>query len=422
MACGKSELQYGEPRLYQADIVDDYVQFLTPKNSLTPGNPIYFDIEGTPDFLDLSQTQLKIKLNMTKADGTGIPETMKVCPINNVLHSLFSQVQISMKDTIISHSNSMYPYRAYIENLLNFSRQSKDTWMYSMGWADDSAGEFDADSNEGIENRRKSIINKRTAEYKGRLHLDIGFQEKLLPSNLDVRITLSPAKQDFFCLNFEATGEVKVNIVDAVLCVRKVKVAPTKQLALEKEIAKNPIVIPISYVTMKNISIPSGVSSFNQDGVFTGPLPTLVVLGLVDNRAFVGQKDLNPFNFKNYGVNSIGLRVNGKNIPTRPLQPDYTNHHSIDCYQTLFQAMNRQFDNFDNGIGLPEYEMGNTLYAFNLTPDQCLTGHPLQSGSVDISIRFAAELEQTASLIIYSQYENNVYIDQHRNCVSDIHG
>ena len=66
--------------------------------------------------------------------------------------------------------------------------------------------------------------------------------------------------------------------------------------------------------------------------------------------------------------------------------------------------------------------MGNTLYAFNLTPDQCLTGHPLQSGSVDISIRFDAELEHTTSLIIYSQYENNVYIDQHRNCVSDIHG
>ena len=33
---------------------------MAPKNTLTPGNPIFFDLESTTDFLDLSQTQIKI--------------------------------------------------------------------------------------------------------------------------------------------------------------------------------------------------------------------------------------------------------------------------------------------------------------------------------------------------------------------------
>ena len=422
MECGKSELQYDEPKIYQTDIEDDYFQILTPKNSLTPGNPIYFDIEGTTDFLDLSQSQLKLKLVMTKADDSAITDQMVAGPVNNVLHSLFSQIQVSLKDTIISHSNSMYPYRAYIENLLNYSKGAKETWMEGMGWSDDEYGKFDQAGNIGITNRRKYLLDKKKAEYKGRLHIDIGLQEKLLPSNLDVRITLTQSKIDFFTLNhLNPAADLKIALEDVSLWIRRVKLSPAKQISFEKEIAQAPINIPISYVAMKNITIASTVSSFNQDGVFTGPLPSRIILGLVQNEAFAGSKVLNPFNFKHYKVVSIGLRVNGKNLPTRHLQPDFEKGHVIDCYQTLFHALNRQFDNYDNAIDIPQYQNGSALYAFNLTPDQCPGAHPLQTGSVDITIRFADALRESVSLIVYSQFENNVFIDQHRNCFTNVH-
>ena len=109
----------------------------------------------------------------------------------------------------------MYPYRAYIENLLNYSKGAKETWMEGMGWSADEYGKFDNARNIGITNRRKYMLDKKKAEYKGRLHIDIGLQEKLLPSNLDVRITLTQSKIEFFTLNhLDPAADLKIRLED----------------------------------------------------------------------------------------------------------------------------------------------------------------------------------------------------------------
>lgn len=420
--CGKSELNYQEPLFYQTDIEDDYFQYLSPKNTLTAGNPIYFDIEGTSDFIDISQTQLKVRIQVTGPDGANITEDNNLAPINNVLNSLFSQVQISLKGNCISHSNLMYPFKSYIENLLHYPYNAKFSWMKNMGWIDDQSNKYDLPTNTGLTSRRKAILNGRTAEYMGRLNLDIGFQDKLLPSNIDIRISLTQSKPDFFLINHvEGDFPCKVKIIDAALRIRRVKLTPEKQLSFEQDIAKKPVHIPMSFVVMKNISISSAVQSFNQDGLFTGPLPTLVIVGLCSNKGFVGYKDKNPFNFQHFGLNSICLRLNGKSIPSRALTPNFDDGHVVECYQTLYEALNRQFSTFDNGIDISRYIGGCALYAFNLTPDQCAGGNPLKTGSVDISLRFKNPLAETVSLVVYSQFENSILIDQHRNCITDIH-
>ena len=420
-ACAKSELVYDEPQLYQNDIAEDYMQFLAPKNTLTAGNPIFFDIEGQTDFLDLSQTQLKVTLLLKKGDDSNVVDATKVAPVNGVLHSLFQQVQVTLKDSLVTHSNNMYPYRAHIENLLTYSSAAKNNWMSTMGWVTDDAGKCDDEANTAFAKRKAPLKGGRLADYKGRLHIDLGFQEKILPSNLDVRITLTPTKPEFWLQSFDDGGTYKASIEAATLYVRRVKLTPTKQIAFEKDIAKRALRIPITYVTMKNVSIPSGVSSYNQDGLFTGPLPTLVVMGLVSNEAFVGDIGKSPYRFQHFNLNSLVLRVNGKSYPSRPLTPDYGTSNFLDCYQTLAQALGTQFDDFDNGITPDHYLDGCTLYAFNLTPDQCVHNNTLQTGSVDISMRFSGRLAETATLVVYSQFQNNVIIDQHRNCLTDVH-
>ena len=420
--CGKSELNYQEPQFYQTDIEDDYFQYLSPKNTLTPGNPIYFDIEGTSDFIDISQTQLKVRIQVKGPNGVNITDDKIVAPVNNVLHSLFSQAQISIKGNCISHSNLMYPFKSYIENLLHYPKNAKMTWMKGMGWDEDQTNNYDSSTNLGITKRRKAILNGKTAEYMGRLNLDVGFQEKLIPSNVDIRISLTQSKPAFFLINHVAEDfPCEVKIIDAALRIRRVKLTPEKQLSFEQDIAKKPVHIPISFVVMKNISISSAVQSFNQDGLFTGPLPTLVIVGLCTNKSFVGYKDKNPFNFQHFDLNSICLRLNGKSIPSRALTPNFDEGHVVECYQTLYEALNRQFSTFDNGIDMPRYIGGCTLYAFNLTPDECASGYPLKTGSVDISLRFKEPLSETVSLVVYSQFDNSILIDQHRNCITDIH-
>ena len=409
--CAKSELLYDDPQFFQTDILEDYTSYVSTKNSvLDSNNPLVFDIENSVDFVDLSDTELKLTFQIHKANGDALATTDKMCPINNTLNSLFQSAQVSLKDQIVSHSNSMYNYRSYIETLLSYSSAAKRGFLECSGWVTDEAGKFDLEANSALDKRMKPFVNKKDVEMKSRLHIDLSLQEKILPSNLDIRIVLTPAKPEFIFFSKTENAQFKLKITGATLYVRKVKLNPAKQLAFEKRISKNPIRIPLSYVAMRNVT----------DGLFSGVLPHLVIIGIVDNTNFVGALDKNPYNFAHHDLTGLLLRVNGKNIPSQALTPNYGEDMYVDCYQTIFDAMGVKYDNFDNGISYYQYKHGNCLYAFNLMPDNCSHNNTPVTGSLDLNLRFKNALATSKSVVIYAMYDNNLFIDQHRNVITDI--
>ena len=132
--CAKSELLYDDPQFFQTDILEDYTSYVSTKNSvLDSNNPLVFDIENSVDFVDLSDTELKLTFQIHKANGDALATTDKMCPINNTLSSLFQSAQVSLKDQIVSHSNSMYNYRSYIETLLSYSAAAKRGFLECSG-------------------------------------------------------------------------------------------------------------------------------------------------------------------------------------------------------------------------------------------------------------------------------------------------
>ena len=296
----------------------------------------------------------------------------------------------------------------------------KATWLEAEGYISDRTNKLDDTETKTVTARRKRFLNNNLVQLKGRLHTDIGLQDKLLPSHLDIKITLTRSKPEFVFHSEVEDTAFKVTITDATLQVRKVKLTPTRQLAFEKNIAKTPIRIPINYVSLKSISLSSGISSYSQNGIFTGPLPHLVIIGLIENAAFVGTYNKNPFEFKHYDVNSLCLHVNGRSVPSRAYQPDFAKNNYVDSYLSLWGGLSMQFANHEHGITYESYKHGNCLWAFDLTPDNCASANPPVSGSLDINLRFGTALPETVSLLIYGQYKNNIFIDQFRNIVTDI--
>ena len=100
-------------------------------------------------------------------------------------------------------------------------------------------------------------------------------------------------------------------------------------------------------------------------------MPKSFVFGLVDSEAYNGAYKKNPYNFKNFGVTSIGISINGEEIPFRPLRLSYTLSRFIKAYNTLFSGTRKMYFNTGNDISRPEYPNGYTIYAFDLTPDMC---------------------------------------------------
>ncbi|MEG7523508.1 MAG: hypothetical protein M3H12_10465 [Chromatiales bacterium] len=77
---------------------------------------------------------------MTRASGADLDAADPMGPVNNWLHSLFSQVDVYLNGTLATPSTTTYPYRAYIDTLLSYGDDAKATQLTSQMWCKDTAG------------------------------------------------------------------------------------------------------------------------------------------------------------------------------------------------------------------------------------------------------------------------------------------
>ena len=80
-------------------------------------------------------------------------------------------------------------------------------------------------------------------------------------------------------------------------------------------------------VTCKSVTIPAGYYDVSNEKLFSGLLPTRIIVGLVRNDAFSGSRTHNPFNFQNFGLTEIAVYTDGQQHGPgiKPLKIDYTN-------------------------------------------------------------------------------------------------
>ena len=110
------------PMLQQSIITDDFDQEFLPVNSIQPGAPIEFSIKSADNFyLDLDESRFIVRAKITKANGTDMDNNVRAAPVKLLLHSLFREISATLNDTSASDPNPLYPYRAYLETILNYS-------------------------------------------------------------------------------------------------------------------------------------------------------------------------------------------------------------------------------------------------------------------------------------------------------------
>ena len=158
--CAKSELNLFTLPPTQTVIERGQWTEFHPVANLSDDSPVEFNISGSKEeYLDLSQTQLYVKVKILKENGNVLGKDDKVGPVNLFLHSLFSQVDVSLNERMVSSSNNTYPYRAMIETLLNHGYATKTSQLSSELYFKDTAGRMniydtkDANPNKGFNER-----------------------------------------------------------------------------------------------------------------------------------------------------------------------------------------------------------------------------------------------------------------------------
>lgn len=424
--CTKSELDLFSIPPTQTSIENGSWVEYHPLSTLNDTSPIEFEINGSgEDYIDFANSYLHVRAKITKPNGDDIDDGEAVGPVNLFLHSLFSQVDVSLNGTQITSSMNTYPYRAMIESLLSYGGDAKESQLTSELFYKDTAGRMDsvdfqeAGRNAGLYKRSRFTNASTEVDLMGRLHSDIFFQDRYMLNEVATKIKLVRSKKEFVLMT---AGNFIVKIMSATMYVRKVKLSPSVFLAHAKALEHTNAKYPIRRVICKSFTVPAGFLDISHEKLFSGQMPTRLVVGIVRNDAFNGNLARNPFNFQHFKLTEISVYVDGQQQQNiKPLRSDFTNKLYINSYLSLFSGTGKLNKDDGNNIDRDEYGNGYTLYAFDLSPDLAEDDHfnLTHQGGLRLVLKFAEALTATVSVIAYAEFENVVEIDRNRNVIFD---
>ncbi|XP_073234222.1 uncharacterized protein F54H12.2-like [Porites lutea] len=400
-----------------------------PLSNITDTGPIEFNVTETgEEYSDLAGTQLHVKAKIKKANGTALDADTQVGPVNLFLYSLFSQVDVSLNERLISASTYTYPYRAMIESLLKYGKKTKTSQLSMAMFYRHTAGKMnvmnplaaDDEANLGLRVRYEFTKESHTVDLMGPIHSDIFFQDLLMVNGVNLRIKLNRAKNVFCLVSSAAGANFKVVNTEAILFVRRVKVASFIILGHAAGLKHSSAKYPIRRIDCKVLSIPRGFSSFNPDNIFLGQIPKR----LVDREAYNGRYRTNPFYFKHHNLTQVGVCVDGEQIPRKPLFLNFDaagGQNVIAGYQSLFSGIGRLSQDMGNQINRSDYGSGYTLFAFDLTPDHYPGDHfeLIKQGNLRLELHFSEAPANTVNLIVYAELQNVIEVDANRNVLYD---
>lgn len=409
----------------KTSVLDGEIVEVTPLTSMTD-TQIEFEIEAENEhYLDLENTLLHVEAKLVKKDGSPLGAgDSPVITANNLLHSMFSSVSLQINGKTIEEETN-YPYRVYLEKLLNASRASKTTHLRASGWFEDSddkllgTANIPASSKPTLVNRVKFLEESKIFELTGPLHTSLSQQERYLLPGLSVRIKLHRASSAFILQKLDASdvNDYVVKITSAKLLCYMRKINPSIQTAHMKLLSQgNKAKYPITRVETQFFTISPGRQSEHITILQRRQEPKRVFVAMVDHTAKNGSYSQNPFRFEHNNVSAVNFKVGGHLKPPTPVEIDFTTNKYTRPYLELMSVCGKAFMSEDNGITLEEFANGKTIFCLDNTPDHCRGDgiHLFRQTNTSVEITFKEPLTATTSLFVYSEFDDILEIDNSR--------
>jgi hypothetical protein len=227
-----------------------------------------------------------------------------------------------------------------------------------------------ADStNTGLVTRHGYFGTSSEVEMMGKIHLDMCHQERLIPSDIGFKFRLIRSRDAFVLMSGANTATYRLQIQECKLYVRKVKISPSVYMAHAKALTTSNFKYPINRIICKTFTVPKGNMDFTQESVFTGQIPSRIVLGMVDNDSFNGNYVKCPWEFRHFNLTNLRLYVDGQPGNTQALDVDFQSGRHLKAYLSLFDGTGKLSRGEGLDITRQEYAQGYSLFAWDLTPD-----------------------------------------------------
>ena len=387
-----------------------------PTDSSLNSQVIKFKIHGDQmQYYDLKNTRLYVRCHIEDINGEKPTEDATVFPINHLLQSMWKYVEVYVGGKLISHGSDNFPYKSMIRTLLhNCNTRGQVNVKSSELFFPDTPHNFDVfDPLEGLNtgmDMRKAIAGTgESFDMEGPLNESCMQLNRYILNGLDIEIRLHRASDSFILMTQNKDKKYHLKLEEVTLKVCTVDVGSAIVMAHAKGLEKGGLAqyfFTQDHIQAFNAS--KGDVNFSRN-IYSGNLPYMIVVAIVDARRHVGEYDKNPFLFGHYDAKSVSCLVNDISIPGRPMTSEFLKGRYAAAYTSFAAVSENCFIDYE------AYKGGYTMWVFNINPkenDEDL--RLLKSGNIRLDIPFGTELPEPVQVIVFGHFHNCFQIDELR--------
>ena len=330
-----------------------YIRELLPLMTVTREGPYTFRLFSDTKFIDFTKTWFFIKYQIERKEGndwvalgSGNDAEQKLkdsymSVIQNFASSFIKQLKVTINSTLVFDSGNLYPYRSYIATEFGISKAFREGLLEAGGYFPDEAGEIDINLSKSFKNRKKYFAGEKPCHAITRLNFDLANQNSLFLNNCDIIFEIKP-QNDTFLLHgprypkttkVAATaqgqqdtentvwnpigGTYRINIHEVKLYITLVDVVQSLQNQIARQLEITPAKYPLRKIDLRSLFLPAGMTNFTWN-VFTSIIPRRLMVFIVENKRFDGERDTQPFKFIHGNIQNIWVEANNMIVPNNP--------------------------------------------------------------------------------------------------------
>lgn len=117
---------------------------------------------------------------------------------------------------------------------------------------------------------------------------------------------------------------------------------------------------------LKAVFLSAGRYEMTQN-VFTDQVPRRVIVAMLANSAYVGDKKKSPFKFEAFNVRELAITAGGTTYPYAPYSMDFKNGRYARPFHDMQESVGCANSLESNGINMARFGSGWTIFCFTLT-------------------------------------------------------
>lgn len=403
------------------------VREILPLNSVYE-SPYEFRVFSDNQWLDLSKTYLYLQLQIEKRDGNGWTPLnaadTDVAPIQTLGQSFVRQLKVTVNGTEVYDSSTLYPYICYMKNELGLSPVVKNTWLAAAGYYPETM--MDNAASPGFIGRNVLMGQSQIVEFVSRLDFDLANQNQFLLNNLDLLFTIYKQDDRFLIQTLKPNdgNAYRIKVHNIRLFIKTVDVQNSLNVAVLNTLEKTSAKYPLRKTEIRSCFLTVGRTEFIHN-LFSNVVPRRVIIGMVNNQAYTGDFEKNPFNFQPYDLREISVNAGGVNYPMVPYTMNWDGTappvQFVRAYVDMLDGCEHSA-NITNGISLEQYMSGWTFFVVTLTSSlEDSEGFELvRNGTTTIALKFNRPIPAPGvSLVCLGEFDQLLSIDRNRVVITD---